>query len=200
MFFLLRNYKHGGRTVPGKSGEVGKEVSGAGGGFPRRRGTLFGFRSDNPKRSGWVRAPGEDEDEWDADDTIGAGPYDPGRGEYSTDAVKLGQSTYGARSAPRGEVTVPNLEYTPRGMPTRKRDESSMSVDLQAPGQVPRDEPFVPPVRSTSPATMNDDSLAHYPTYIDHLNRTNAQDRHMSLDSAETAVTFPGGTKFREEL
>ena len=73
MFFLLRNYKHGGRTVPGKSGEVGKEVTGAGGGFPRRRGTLFGFSSDNPKRSGWVRAPGENEDEWDADTDLTMG-------------------------------------------------------------------------------------------------------------------------------
>lgn len=176
---------------------MGKEASAAGSAFPHRRGTLFGFRNNNPKRAGWERAPGGEEDEWDADDTLGGGPYDPGRDSYASGPVKLGQSTYGARSAPRGEVTVPNLEYTPRAVQSQRNDESSIStVDLNA----PRDEPFVPPDRSSSPATINDDTLAHYPTYIDQLNMRDSQGRHMSLDSTETAVTFPGGTKFKEDL
>ncbi|KAL5533499.1 hypothetical protein ACEPAF_5275 [Sanghuangporus sanghuang] len=199
VFYLLRNYKHGGRTVPGKSGEVGVEASSGGPSFPRRRGTLFGFRSQNPKRAGWIRAPGDDEeDEWDANDTLGMGPYDPGRDSF----VKLEGSTHNLRSAPQGEVTVPNLDYAARASPGRRKDESSVStVDLQAPSRIPEDEPFEPPLRSTSPATMDDDTLAHYPAYIDQLNRTkDGQPRQTSLDSTETAVTFPGGTRFKEEL
>ena len=168
---------------------------------PRRRGTLYGFRSHNPKHAGWVQAPGDDEDEWDANDTLGMGPYDPGRG----DPVKLESNVRGGRrSAPQVEVTVPNLEYAPRtrAAPDRRKEDSSMSVDLQAPGHIPEDDPFEPPVRSTSPANMDDDTLAHYPTYIDHLNRKEAQSqsRQMSVDSDETAVTFPGGTRFKEEI
>ncbi|KAL5490679.1 hypothetical protein ACEPAI_5513 [Sanghuangporus weigelae] len=196
VFYLLRNYKHGGRTIPGKSGEVGVEVSSGGPSFPRRRGTLFGFRSQNPKRAGWVQAPGDDEeDEWDANDTLGMGPYDPGR----DDPVKLEGSTHNLRSAPQGEVTVPNLDYAVHTSPDRRKDEST--VDLQASGRIPEDEPFEPPLRSTSPTILDDDSLAHYPAYIDQLNRMkDGQPRQTSLDSTETAVTFPGGTRFKEEL
>ncbi|EJD06263.1 uncharacterized protein FOMMEDRAFT_18408 [Fomitiporia mediterranea MF3/22] len=197
VFFLLRNWKHGGRTVPGKSGEIGKEPPPSSG-FPRRRGTLFGFRSKNPKQAGWVRAPGEDEDDWDANDTLGTGPYDPAPGHgtnYESEPVKLDRSMHGGNNGLRGEVTVPNLGYSHE----RQRDGSE--IDLHAPNRQPEDDPFYPPPRSTSPNTMVDDSLSHYPAYIDHLNmRNDSQPRHMSVDSAETVFTFPGGTKFKEDL
>jgi len=104
VFFLLRNWQHGGRTVTRtvagpsypssspsggvggggfrdkvrkftKSGEVGVE---SGPDSVRRGGTLFGFRRN--QRAGWVRAPGDDldgdADEWDPRDLVEDLPYD----------------------------------------------------------------------------------------------------------------------------
>ncbi|PAV23444.1 hypothetical protein PNOK_0051200 [Pyrrhoderma noxium] len=106
IFLLLRCRKHGGRSIQGKSGEVGVET-------PRRRGTLFGFKSKNPRGSGWIRAPDgeadEERDVWDANMHDAAGPYDPVQS-----SVKMERSAY-------GDVTTNNQKKDDYEPPQRPR-------------------------------------------------------------------------------
>lgn len=128
-------------------------------------------------------AEGEGEDEvWDARD-VGMGAYDDPY-EEDVETMKLQQ---GVREAV--EVRQP-------------RSGSSYAADLNAPGNG-RDEERnrTSIVRTTTP-----DTLRNYPSYVEHLERerkVSEHARHESLDSAETAVSpssFPGGTRFKEDL
>ena len=146
-----------------------------------------------------MRAPGDEEEGedavWDARD-VGMGTYGQytggGDGEEDVEAMKLRQ---GVRDAV--EVRRP--------APPRQRQESSYTVDLSAPGQERPVEEETPDRRSI-PRTTTPDTLRNYPSYVEHLERERKDSehaRHESLDSAETAVTassFPGGTRFKEDL
>lgn len=211
VFFLLRNRKHGGRTTPAKSGEVGVEQPAGVGGFPRRRGTLFGFRSTNPSRAGWVRASaGEDEEEWDADADNVHGGRAGGRESVELSRYGYGGVGHGYGRAPEGHAA----EETPQ---TRERGDASKlssvsSVHLVAPGDSDGDargfkEPFVPPVRSTSPE--EDPRLATLPSLPSQAppprqqQLVRSENRQLSAEStatASTAVSFSGGSKFKESL
>ncbi|KAH8114168.1 hypothetical protein DFH11DRAFT_1769383 [Phellopilus nigrolimitatus] len=182
VFFLLRNWKHGGRTVRGKSGEVGVEALPAGPDAPRRRGTLFGFRSTNPRKAGWVRAPGEDEDEWDASDNLNAGVHCQGQ-EALAAALVTGIETRDRQG--------PYCCWQGEGK-KRVFGERRLSKPLAGHSF---DDPFEPPARTTSPSYYDGETAAHYSSQDPH-----AKGRHTSLDSTETAVTLPGGTRFKESL
>lgn len=85
------------------------------------------------------------------------------------------------------------------------REDSSYSVDLSVPGHN-QEAAQEPGERRSIPRTTTPDTLRNYPSYVEHLERERKLSehvRHESLDSAETAVTqssFPGGTRFKEDL
>lgn len=196
VFFLLRHRKHGGRTVRGKSGEVGVEAS-AVPGFPQRRGTLFGFRSQNPKNAGWMRAADED-DEWDANDNL-----HPGTGRNS---MQLEQSSYkdsehigyGMAQRPQSPHQIRERPY----VPIQGNVSSMSSINLVAPGESdpPNDhlfhDPFDPLVRTASPVQEPDELHSHYI----QDKQSGPDHRKASADSGTTIATLPSGTKFKEEL
>lgn len=212
VFFLLRHRKHGGRTVRGKSGEIGVEappVPGA----PRRRGTLFGWRSQNMKKAGFVRAnAGEDEDEWDASDNLHA---------YGRESVQL-ERNHGQQQdvydpyqngRPNGSRPVEGGRYDTSPYAELGADASSTSsVRLVAPGgelehsaapesnDRPRfNDPFDTPSHSTfavsHPPASGPAAHQPYPSPAQYGHESRA-----SIDSATTITSLPGGTKFRESL
>ncbi|KAI5117113.1 hypothetical protein M0805_003666 [Coniferiporia weirii] len=200
VFFLLRNWKHGGRTVRGRSGEVGVEVVPPSPGFPRRQGTLFGFRSENPNKAGWMRAPGEDEDEWDASDNLGSGPYERVHGgTYGREDLPLERSTYG-NGGVRQTYDRDMSRNVGAGDVKDVKSPSGVIFEAQggdSHGQQTYSDPFDQSMRATSPDQQSDDANAHYTS---HLSYNKGPQRQGSLDSAETAVTLPSGTKFKEDL
>ncbi|KLO18183.1 hypothetical protein SCHPADRAFT_899979 [Schizopora paradoxa] len=179
IFFLLRHRRHGGRLTRSKSGKVGVEDPSG------RRGTLFGWRSSNPKRSGWVRASGgeEGEDEWDARDefdSVQRLPYrQQGGGGRNRDAMpmesvhELNGKTYDSLDAPAPSP-------------------GASAVNLVAPDAHESWRPRSPAEEESLSHSVYDHDHEHDPS--DHDGR-NA--KHMSMDST---VSFPGGTKFREAL
>lgn len=174
IFFLLRHRRHGGRLTRAKSGKVGVEDP------LGRKGTLFGWRSSNPKRGGWTRAHGgEDGDEWDARDDL--------------DSVQ--RLPYGQHGRDRNRDAVP-MESV-RDMNGKPYD----SLDAPAPSPGASTVNLVTPSahdpwpRGHSPAEESSLSHSVYDHEHDPSERDGHNAKHMSMDSASS---FPGGTKFRE--
>lgn len=163
VFFLLRYRKHGGRTTTTKSGELEAQ-------FPGQRGTLFGFRSRNRSRGGWVQASGGDE--WDADLEEEAG-------------MNLRRSSYGDS----GGSTTRELPYggnVAGGSASSVRLEAPGVSNLRDPGY---DDPYNAPHRSITLASEETSERSG-----------DSGIRQMSNDSATSPTAFPGGTKFHEAL
>lgn len=175
IFFLLRNWQHGGRTIQRsfppsdstsagggfrnairntftKSGEIGVE---SGPEPARRGGTLFGFRRN--QRSGWVRAPGEDDP--DITGPTGGDVWDP-----------------------RDHIEVEELQYD---APPLKLERRASPSDFSPSSQ------YTPPTKPK-----------HFRDPFEHVKAQH--ERSDSVESGETMVspssTLPGGTKFKEDL
>lgn len=196
VFFLLRYRPHGGRTTHEKSGEVGKEM-------PRRRGTLFGFRSKNPRKGGWVPAPNVADDDWDDG-------FDRVRGERLGSIVEMTRSSEtDANSAPsqmfgyRRDQDRLVHSSQPSNAARQRGDPSTSSVELISP-QSGRDiehmytNPFadtdVP--RSTSPVHYNESVQSRSPS----PNSRPGQHRSSGSTASVGSLSLPAGTKFRESL
>lgn len=212
VFFLLRNRKHGGRTIRGKSGEVGVEAP-LPPGAPRRRGTLFGWRSQNPKKAGFVRAnAGEDEDEWDASDNLHTygresvqlernyglqqNVYDPYRDGRPTASQPVEDGRYDRSYASLGGMGASSTSSVRLVAAAGELDHNDLS------GSKDRhqfNDPFETPSHSTY-------DMSHHPGGISEAHQTSSRpvphgnDPRSSIDSATTITSLPGGTKFKEAL
>lgn len=210
VFFLLRYRPHGGRTTRDKSGEVGNESP-----FPKRRGTLFGFRSKNPRKGGWVPAPNTAaDDDWDDG-------FDRVRGERLGAVVEAGYDNVSLNHS----VTAPTQPAQPRSpafdidnnekdnvrsysnstfLPAKelvRGHKSTSSIELAVPNRVGGpdhmySDPFggPAPLRSTSPVLYDDSIRSGSPT--PQVWRPG----HQQSGSSVTSLTLPAGTKFRESL
>ena len=198
VFFLLHYRPHGGRTTRDKSGEIGKEV-------PKRRGTLFGFRSKNPRKGGWVPAPESADDDWDDG-------FDRVRGERTSTTVHSANDTELGDAGKFTHTIQPN-----RASLSLSNEVYSSSEDKGRDKRVPHSTELVAQThnrgfdhlyndpfgdRGRSPGPIRSPSPERYEESIRSrsVSPRDQQHGHRSTASASSTVSLPSGTRFMESL